>query len=215
MPSSYTEPQAPIGMLAGGGNLPLEIARSIMRRGRTVHAVLIAGEADQDWSGIPHTKVNWGAIGGMIGALKGAGCRELVIIGRVRRPDPLKLRPDMGFFLALPRILSLFSAGGDDSLLRRCLSFFEDHGLTVRSPAEMAPDLIAGPGTLGSIKPAAQSEEDMTLGFAVVRALGCSCRPSRAACRCSSSAQSAARAVSWRMAASRARQSLAGRSLYT
>jgi len=163
---------APVGMLAGGGQLPLEIAHSIIARGGRVHAVLIEGEADQDWTGIAHTTVNWGAIGGMISALKGAGCRDLVIIGRVRRPDPFKIRPDLGFFLALPRVLALITAGGDDSLLRRCLRFFEDHGLTVRGPGEVAPDLVAGAGPLGRVEAPASARQDMALGLSVVEALG-------------------------------------------
>jgi lipid-A-disaccharide synthase len=172
MPPVAPRPQAPIGMLVGGGHLPIEIAHSIIAAGGRVHAVLIDGEADQDWTGIPHTTVNWGGIGGMVAALKGAGCRDLVIIGRVRRPDPRKVRPDLGFFLALPKVLRLITAGGDDSLLRRCLRFFEEHGLTVRGPGEVAPSLVAGAGTLGSIAPPSDAARDIGVGLDVLRALG-------------------------------------------
>ena len=172
MTGSGSGSQSPVGMLVGGGELPLEIARSLRQSGRSVHVVAIDGEADQDWSDFTCTPVNWGAIGGILAALKGAGCRELVIVGRVRRPDMLKIRPDLGLFLALARVLQLITAGGDDSLLRRCLRFFEDHGLTVRGPGELAPELLAPLGAIGRHVPDEADETDIALGFAAVRALG-------------------------------------------
>ncbi len=164
--------RAPIGMLAGGGRLPIEIAESILGRGGRVHAVLIGGEADQDWSAIPHTEVGWGSIGGMVGALKDAGCRDLVIIGRVRRPDLWKLRPDFGFWQALPRIVRLVRAGGDDSVLRRVVRFFEDQGFQVRGPGDLVPELVVGAGPLGACAVPAGMDRDIALGFEVIAALG-------------------------------------------
>lgn len=163
---------APIGMLVGGGRLPIEIAQSIQRRGGQVHAVLIGGEADQDWSSIPHTCVGWGQVGGMVGALKAAGCSDLVIIGRVKRPDLWSLRPDLGFWRALPRIVRLVRAGGDDSVLRRVVRFFEDQGLRVRGPSEIAPELVVPEGTLGRHAVPAETAGDIALGFEIVSVLG-------------------------------------------
>ncbi len=165
-------PPTPIGLLAGGGSLPVEIARSIMRRGGRVHVVAIAGEADQDWTGVPHTEVGWGSIGGMIGALRSADCRDLIIIGRVKRPNLWRMRPDLGFFQHMPRLLRLVSAGGDDSLLRRVIRFVEDLGFRVRGPGELAPDLLANSGAIGTHAPDPRLARDIALGFAVVNALG-------------------------------------------
>ncbi len=161
-----------IGILAGGGSLPREIAAHITARGERVHIVAIAGEADEDLAPFPVTTVGWGQVGGMVRALKEAGCSDLVIVGSVRRPDLSALRPDLGFLRNLPTILRIIAAGGDDSVLTRVVRFFEQKGFTVVAPANVAPELIVGKGPLGRIEADAAQEQDVTLGFSIVRALG-------------------------------------------
>ena len=160
-----------IGILAGGGRLPLMIAESVAARGGTVHIVGIEGEADPAIARFPHTWVNWGQIGRMVATLRGEGGRDLVIAGAVTRPDLRRIRPDAGFFRSLPQILRLL-AGGDDSVLTRVVRFFEGNGLEVRGVHEVAPDLLAGAGRLGSIALSEADRADAELGFAVRRALG-------------------------------------------
>src|SRR5207244_7144593 len=125
-------------------------------RGESVHIVGIEGEADPDIARFPHTWVNWGEIGRMVETLRGQGRSELVIAGAVTRPDLWKIRPDAGFFTSLPQILRLL-AGGDDSVLKRVVRFFEAKGLRVRGAHEVAPDLLAGSGRIGGV---ALSEPD-------------------------------------------------------
>ncbi len=160
---------ARIGILAGGGRLPLMIAESIAARGQSVHIVAIEGEADPAVAGFPHTWVNWGQIGRMVDTLRGQG-DELVIAGAVRRPDLWKIRPDAGFFKSVPQIVMLL-AGGDDSVLTRVVRFFEKKGLRVRGAHEVAPDLLAGVGPIGSVPLSPQDHVDAEMGFAVRRAL--------------------------------------------
>ena len=134
-----------VGILAGGGRLPLMIAESVAARGDGVHIVAIEGEADLEVARFPHTWVNWGQIGRMVATLRAEGATELVIAGGVTRPDLRRIRPDAGFFTSLPQIVRLL-AGGDDSVLSRVVRFFEGKGLTVRGVHEVAPDLLAGDG---------------------------------------------------------------------
>ena len=64
---------APLGILAGGSGLPLEIAEAVSRRGRGVHIVALRGEAEKAVERFPHTWVNWGGVGAMIAAFRGHG----------------------------------------------------------------------------------------------------------------------------------------------
>jgi DUF1009 family protein len=160
-----------IGILAGGGRLPLMIAESVVARGGTVHIVGIEGEADPAIARFPHTWVNWGQIGRMVTTLRGEGGRDLVIAGAVTRPDLRRIRPDAGFFRSLPQIVRLLG-GGDDSVLTRVVRFFEANGLTVRGVHEVAPDLLADAGRLGSTALSEEDCADAGLGFAVRHALG-------------------------------------------
>src|SRR5882724_10892740 len=76
-----------IGILAGGGRLPLMIAESAAARGEAVHIVGIDGEADPAIARFPHSWVNWGQIGRMVAILHDQGGRRMVIAGGVTRPD--------------------------------------------------------------------------------------------------------------------------------
>jgi UDP-2,3-diacylglucosamine hydrolase len=160
-----------LGILAGGGRLPLVIAESVSARGGHVHIVAIEGAADADVARFPHTWVNLGQVGRIVAALSAEGRNELVIAGNVRRPDLWTIRPDAGFFTSLPQVFSLL-AGGDDSVLSRVVRFFESKGLTVRGAHEVAPDLLAEAGQIGAVALSPQSYADALLGFAVRGALG-------------------------------------------
>jgi DUF1009 family protein len=159
-----------IGILAGGGRLPLTIAESVVARGESVHIVAIEGEADPEVARFPHTWVKWGQIGRMVATLR-AKADRLVIAGGVKRPDLRRIRPDVGFFMSLPQILSLLG-GGDDSVLSRVVRFFEAKGLSVCGVHDVAPDLLAGAGRLGGVALTGEDEADAGIGFAVRQALG-------------------------------------------
>ena len=160
-----------LGILAGGGRLPLMIAESVVAHGGHVHIAGIRGAADPLIERFPHTWVNLGQIGHIVATLTGEGRNELVIAGNVQRPDLWTIRPDAGFFMSLPQVFSLL-AGGDDSVLSRVVRFFEAKGLTVRGAHEVAPDLLATPGQMGNVALSPQDRADAELGFAVRAALG-------------------------------------------
>lgn len=144
----------PLGILAGGSGVPCEIAALVSARGREVHIVGLEGEAEAEIAKYPHTWVNWGGIGAMLRAFKQHGCREIVIVGRVRRPNLLAIRPDLGFWRSLPALLP-FLRGGDDAILRLVVGFFERHDLRVVGVHQAAPELICPAGVLGRHHPAA------------------------------------------------------------
>lgn len=161
-----------LGILAGGGGLPREIADSAAARGLPVAIVAIDGEADADFGSHPVTVVNWGQIGAMVRALKAARTTDLVIVGHVHRPELKGLKPDAGLFRYLPQIVRIVAAGGDDSVMRRVVRFFERQGLSVIGPVEAAPELLIGDGPLGDGRCSPDDRSDIARGLALVRALG-------------------------------------------
>lgn len=161
-----------LGILAGGGGLPREIADSAAERGIAVSIVAIDGEADGDFGPHPVTVVNWGQIGAMVRALKACRASELIIVGHVHRPELAGLKPDLGFFRYLPNLIRIVASGGDDSVLRRVVRFFEQRGLRVVGPAEAAPELVVGEGPLGLVRATPDHQSDIAKGLAVIRALG-------------------------------------------
>lgn len=161
-----------IGILAGGGTLPREIADSLAARRIPLVIVALEGEADQDFAPHRTETVNWGQIGRMLRVLRAHGTTDMVFVGRVSRPDLRKVRPDSGFYLALPMIWRILRVGGDDAVLREVIRFFEGKGLRVVGPADVAPELLVGPGALGAFAPDDEDRRDIALGLDVVARLG-------------------------------------------
>jgi UDP-2,3-diacylglucosamine hydrolase len=161
-----------LGILAGGGSLPVEIAHHTAHSNqRAVHVIALQGEADAAVADFPHTWVNWGQIGGMVKALRQNGCSQIVMAGTVRRPNLRSLRPDLGLLMALPRLMQTLH-GGDDSVLRRVVGYFEDRGFTVVGLPDVAPHLLASSGPLGFVLPDADHTAAIDRGLALLRTLG-------------------------------------------
>ena len=53
-----TGPADSLGIIAGSGSLPREVAESVIARGGSVHVVMVDGAADASLAMFPHTVVN-------------------------------------------------------------------------------------------------------------------------------------------------------------
>ena len=171
VPEITTNIKGPLGIIAGRGSLPCVLARAASARGLAFHIVGIRGEADEEIERYPHTWVKWGEVGRMFQTLDGNACRDIVIIGGVNRPDFSKFRLDSGALKTLPFILSL-GKGGDDNILSRVVRFFEQKGYRVHGAGDVAPELLAEEGVLGSKTPSAEDKDDIELALRVIKALG-------------------------------------------
>jgi UDP-2,3-diacylglucosamine hydrolase len=153
---------APLGLIAGGGRLP-----EILRAARRSYTVGLAGFADPDRADIV---LPVGRVGAIFEALRGAGCREVVLAGYFRRPGFAALRLDRTGFGVLLRLLPVW--GGDASLLARVVREFERAGFAVLGAHEVAPELLAPEGAMGSLAPNSAEPADIAIGFAAAKALG-------------------------------------------
>jgi len=161
----------PLGIIAGGGPLPCVLAESAKSRGLALHIVGIRGEACEEIERYPHTWMKWGEIGKLFAALDGGGCRDLVIIGAVTRPDLANVKFDLGAIRNLPFLVSL-GMGGDDHVLSSIVRFLESKGYRVHGAGDVAPELLAEKGQLSDRAPSAADQVDIAMAFRVVQALG-------------------------------------------
>jgi UDP-2,3-diacylglucosamine hydrolase len=169
---AFKLPEPALGVLACGGSMPAAVADAAIAQGRRVHVVALKGQADPGIARFPHDWVRLGELGALLGALRKAGCEDVVIIGTLRRPNIWKSGLDLGFIRHLPTILSLARGrGGDDSLLTRIAGFFERQGFRVRGAHEIAPSLLAPSGVLGSTQPGEDANRDTAKGFALLKAM--------------------------------------------
>ncbi|WP_181701826.1 LpxI family protein [Chthonobacter albigriseus] len=172
MTSAPLDPSRPtLGIIAGGGAVPVTVADAAAEAGRPVVVFAIRGEASPSVESYPHHWIRWGEIGRLFDLMVREKVGDLVICGSVTRPDFTSIRVDLGAVLSLPKILSLM-VGGDDTVLRGVVRFFEDRGYTVVGAHEVAPLLVADVGQLGQVRPTAAQSLDVAKGFEAARVLG-------------------------------------------
>lgn len=171
VPALELDTMQPLGVIAGGGALPLAVAEAAVKSGRPLHVLAFRGNSDAGLKAFPHTMMRWGEIGKIFQTLDRTGCRDVVLVGSLKRPRLIDIRPDRGFFYNLPAIFKLMQ-GGDDSVLSRVVRLFESKGYRVVGAHDIAPHLVAPLGPLGQLRPSPKDLADIALGLKVVQALG-------------------------------------------
>ena len=114
-----------LAIIAGQGNLPLQVARAAEEHGYDVVIFPIEGQADAVFDGFVVQSVRLGAIGQTQGFLSHHDCRQMVMVGKVSWPSLGELRPDVVGM----RLLGKLIKRGDDSVLRVISRFFAEHGI--------------------------------------------------------------------------------------
>jgi DUF1009 family protein len=161
-----------LGIIAGGGPLPARLAAAARAAGRAVFILGLEGFADPaliaPW---PHEIRRLGAASRIIAALREHGCQDLVMIGPVRRPSLLDLRPDAEGAKLLARI-GRAAFAGDDGLLAAVIRVLTEEGFRVIGMQEIMREAVAPAGVLTRTRPDAQAMLDINRGVAVTRLLG-------------------------------------------
>ncbi len=160
-----------LGLIAGGGALPVSVAARCEAEGRPVFVVRLAGFADVHLARYPGLEAGMAEFGRILSALKKAGCIAVCFAGTVSRPDFRTLKPDLKGAALMPGIIAA-ATRGDDALLRKILSVFEGEGYAI----EGADDILGGetlpPGALGAVRPTEEQLSDLRKALHVAEKSG-------------------------------------------
>ncbi len=160
-----------LGLIAGGGGLPMRLAAHCRETGRPVFVLRLRGMADASLSDYPNAEIGLGEAGKALRLLKTNGCGAVCLAGLVRRPDFKSLRLDMRGLSLLPRVISA-ARQGDDALLRVLLEELEAEGLRVEGAHEVMGELTLAGGALGRHSPGPEHQADIQRALEVARAIG-------------------------------------------
>jgi Uncharacterized protein conserved in bacteria len=160
-----------LGLIAGSGDLPIAVAQRCDAQRRPLFIIRLEGFAGPALSRWPGDEFGMAQIGGILKALRAAGCGAVCLAGNVSRPDFKALKPDLKGATLLPGIIKA-ATQGDDALLRKILSVFEDEGFSV----EGADDILAGDtlseGPLGQVRPSEEQIRDIRKAIHVAEKSG-------------------------------------------
>lgn len=176
-PRQQLAPGAKVGIVAGGGKLPLEVARALAGQERDLFVVLLEGETDPA-SGLHdynHATLALEDFGSLVPLLKRQGVTHLVLAGEVkRRPSLSGIRPSTGLLALIPSIPGMVVGlmRGDDGLLRALMRAIERCGIKIVGAHQVVPDLVAVEGTLTRKTPSTSDRRDLDAAYQAAKAIG-------------------------------------------
>ncbi len=159
----------PVGLIAGAGSLPVEIAEGARRSGRRVICVDVFN-ADPRLSDIADAcyAVALGDLGGVISLLRRHGVHEVLLAGKVDKLTTLRgLHLDAQAAAVARRAADL----RDASILAVLTAALEEAGFEVGSQTQYVGHLVPGAGVLGRRAPSPAEAQDIQLGLRIARGM--------------------------------------------
>ncbi len=160
-----------LGLIAGGGALPVELAAHCEAAGRPFAVMRLRSFAEPALGRYPGVEVGLGEFGKIFKALRGEGCEVVCFAGTVERPDFAAIMPDLRGVSVIPGLIKA-ARQGDDALLRRVLLEFEKEGFAVEGAHEVVGEMTLPLGPLGAHEPRPQDVPDIDRALLVAREIG-------------------------------------------
>jgi len=152
-----------IGLVAGYGAFPLELAAILEEQGIEVHTVAAREETSPEIEKVS-TSTCWlhvGQLGGMVKAFKAAGIDSVVFAGKVQKLHLFRnFRPD----LTAIKALALLPDRRDDSIMNAIVGILAKADIEVRQQTEFAADMLAGEGHIFGPRLPSGSLDDIRFG---------------------------------------------------
>ncbi len=160
-----------VGIIAGNGRFPLDLAREAKKLGHTVIVAAHRGETSPEIESLADV-VQWirvGQLGAILNLFKKSGVAFAAMAGGISR---LRLfggvRPD----IAGIKLIARLGTTRDDVLLRGIATELERVGISVFGAAVLLPEAIPCVGTLTKRSCTAAEKRDAEIGWEAAHAIG-------------------------------------------
>jgi DUF1009 family protein len=160
-----------LGLIAGNGVFPLEVARAARARGIRIIAVAHLNESDRALDSIAG-EVTWIKVGELqkiIDVFKNAGVSEAAMAGGISRA---RLKDSFAPDARALKMLANIGRFSDDAVLRGVAREVESEGIKMIDPVPMIEHWLARAGVGAGPDPTPARMRDLDLAFAVARRLG-------------------------------------------
>lgn len=167
-------PDARVGIIAGGGRLPTDVANGLSEQGHKPFILMVQGEAlpESGLGQFEHEVLSLENIGSLVGILKRRGITHVVLAGEIkRRPRLGAMRFNLGLLAVVPLVVSAL-ARGDDGLLKVVVRGLEVRGFIVVGAHQIVPNLTAEEGALTRLAPSRADWKDIEAAHEAAIAIG-------------------------------------------
>ena len=160
-----------LGMIAGGGMMPVEIIKYCNENGIEIFVVGIEPFAkEEELKDAPHIFAKIAEAGKIFKALKSNDVYEIVLAGGIKRPSFKEMIPDWEGMKLIGKLA--VKKMSDDSMFRAVMDEIESRGFKVVSIEEVVPEMMFQEGVYGKVKPSSEDKDDIERGITVAKAIG-------------------------------------------
>nr|WP_183451701.1 UDP-2,3-diacylglucosamine diphosphatase LpxI [Microvirga lupini] len=163
-------PQGPIAILAGAGQLPIQLLSHLERAGQDVRVLAFRGFAEAELQRRANATVDLLDLKTIMSTLEGWRPQAVSLVGAVRRPGFSALLSAYSLLRNMHEVKEVI-ARGDDQVLRGAVMLLEEHGHRVVGAHELAPDLVASNMLTGSRRPGADDHNAIAFGLELLASL--------------------------------------------
>ena len=161
---------SPLGIIAGAGQFPAQVARGARETGRRVIIAGFTGHTDPALAAeADHfTLLHLGQLTKLLDFFHCHGVTELCLAGAISKPKALDFRPDM----RAVKLLFTLRGKGDDALFKAVTAELAREGFTVLRASAFVPGLAAPEGVLTRRAPTDEEMDDIRFGWPIARTMG-------------------------------------------
>ena len=163
-----------LGLIAGRGLYPRQVARLARARGWRVAAVGIHAETDPSLEEAvdEFTWAHVGELQKMIDILRGAGAARAVLAGKVMKTRLYGKLEDLHFDARAIALLASLGDRKDDSILGAVVDEIASEGIEFPDQTELLPELFGAEGPLTRAEPDERQWSDIRFAWPVAKLMG-------------------------------------------
>jgi UDP-2,3-diacylglucosamine hydrolase len=160
-----------IGLISGGRQFPVLVARGIKAAGHRLVVAGFAGHTNPEVYPLADVsrELKLGQVSKLIEFFKQNQVEEAMMAGSINKPGVMDIRH---LDARAVKLVFALKGKGDDAILRAFTALLEGEGIRIVPPQAYAPGLMAPPGVLTRRAPDDRELSDLRAGARVARELG-------------------------------------------
>jgi UDP-2,3-diacylglucosamine hydrolase len=160
-----------IGIIAGGGMLPIVIGRNLIKKNFNISFFVIEEFFNiENYDGLDVTIINLQSASKIIKSLKVKNVDNVIMAGNINRPSLTDLSFDFQTFKLAKNLL--LNKTGDNGLLISIKKYFFDNGFEYFDWTKHCPELFTNEDYLTQTKPTIKAKENLKKAQEIFRSFG-------------------------------------------
>jgi DUF1009 family protein len=158
-----------LGLVVGDSNLPKFLINKLLKKNLDFIILdLTKKNIYKKYKNSYSLKIT--ELGKAIFLLKKNKCKNIIFIGKVKRPEISLLKFDRKALFYFPRLFSAFKKG-DGNILKEIIKIFKEHKINVLNSMKFTPELIFKGKTINKVKINNTDKNSIYKGVSIIKSL--------------------------------------------